>query len=234
MRYRFLLVLSGMLFCSTLFSAEEALTTLEQKFSYGLGFQIASDLKQKNIKVETDVFLQGIKDVLTDAPLKISTDEIRATFEAYQAKQMEEYNAIAEKNKKAGEEFLAKNKKEKGVVTLESGLQYKIIKDGQGKKPLATDTVTVNYRGALINGKEFDSSYQRGTPATFSVNGIIKGWQEALPLMKEGAKWQVFIPAELGYGLQGGPGGGIGPNETLIFDIELIGIKEAEEAATAN
>ena len=234
MRYRFLLVLSGMLFCSTLFSAEEALTTLEQKFSYGLGFQIASDLKQKNIKVETDVFLQGIKDVLTDAPLKISTDEIRATFEAYQAKQMEEYNAIAEKNKKAGEEFLAKNKKEKGVVTLESGLQYRIIKEGSGKKPLITDTVTVNYRGALINGKEFDSSYQRGTPATFSVNGIIKGWQEALPLMKEGAKWQVFIPSELAYGPQGGPGGGIGPNETLIFDIELIGIKEAEEAATAN
>ena len=222
MRYRFLLVLSGMLFCSTLFSAEEALTTLEQKFSYGLGFQIASDLKQKNIKVETDVFLQGIKDVLTDAPLKISTDEIRATFEAYQAKQMEEYNAIAEKNKK-----------EKGVVTLESGLQYKIIKEGSGKKPLITDTVTVNYRGALINGKEFDSSYERGTPATFQVNGIIKGWQEALPLMKEGAKWQVFIPAELGYGPQGGPGGGIGPNETLIFDIELIGIKEAEEAVNA-
>ncbi len=130
---------------------------------------------------------------------------------------------MAAKNKKEGEAFLAENKKKKGVVTLPDGLQYKVIKAGTGKKPTVNDTVVAHYTGTLINGKEFDSSVRRGEPATFALNGVIKGWQEALPLMPTGSKWQVFIPSELAYGESGN--GPIGPNETLIFDIELISIK---------
>jgi len=130
-----------------------------------------------------------------------------------------------EKNKKEGEIFLEANKKKEGVQTLPSGLQYKVLKAGAGKKPTATDTVTVHYRGTLIDGKEFDSSYQRGKPVTFPVNGVIPGWTEALPLMEEGAKWELFIPSNLAYG-ERGAGRDIGPNATLIFEVELISIEE--------
>jgi len=226
MRIKLCLALSGVLFCSAVLSEEAKPTSLQQQFSYGVGFQIAQDLKQKGMDVDPEVLTQAIKDVFSDAPLKVSVDEMRAAFEAYREKQMEEHKAMAEKNEKTGKEFLAKNKKEKGITELPSGLQYKVIKQGEGKKPVASDTVTVNYRGTLINGEEFDSSYKRGVPATFPVNGVIKGWQEALPLMKEGAKWQIYVPSNLAYGPQGA-GGDIGPNETLIFDIELINIKES-------
>jgi len=226
MRIKLCLALSGVLFCSAVLSEEAKPTSLQQQFSYGVGFQIAQDLKQKGMYVDPEVLTQAIKDVFSDAPLKVSVDEMRAAFEAYREKQMEEHKAMAEKNEKTGKEFLAKNKKEKGITELPSGLQYKVIKQGEGKKPVASDTVTVNYRGTLINGEEFDSSYKRGVPATFPVNGVIKGWQEALPLMKEGAKWQIYVPSNLAYGPQGA-GGDIGPNETLIFDIELINIKES-------
>jgi len=133
--------------------------------------------------------------------------------------------ALGEKNKKEGEAFLAENKKKKGVITLPSGLQYKIITAGKGKNPKATDTVTVQYRGTLIDGTEFDSSYRRGQPATFLVNGVIAGWTEALSLMQEGAKWQIFVPSNLAYG-EKGAGGQIGPNTTLIFEIEMVSIQE--------
>jgi FKBP-type peptidyl-prolyl cis-trans isomerase FklB len=151
------------------------------------------------------------------------------TFKEEMTKKQEEaMKKAAEKNKKDGAAFLAENKKKEGVVTLPSGLQYKIITQGTGNTPKATDTVTVNYRGSLVDGTEFDSSYKRGQPATFPVNGVIKGWTEALQLMKEGAKWQLFIPSDLAYG-EKGAGNVIGPNATLIFDVELISAKEASQ-----
>ncbi|MHA2219485.1 MAG: FKBP-type peptidyl-prolyl cis-trans isomerase [Candidatus Hodarchaeales archaeon] len=132
---------------------------------------------------------------------------------------------MSEKNKKEGEEYLAENKKKEGIITTQSGLQYKVLKKGTGKIPKSTDTVTVNYRGTLIDGTEFDSSYRRGQPASFKVNGVIRGWTEALQLMKEGAKWQLYIPSNLAYG-ERGAGRNIGPNSTLIFEVELISINE--------
>ncbi len=146
------------------------------------------------------------------------------------AKQTERMHEAGEKNKKEGEAFLAGNKKKEGVVTLPSGLQYKIIKDGSGAKPKPTDTVSVNYRGALIDGTEFDSSYKRGEPASFKVTGVIPGWTEALQLMKAGSKWQLFIPSNLAYG-ERGTGRDIAPNATLIFDVELLSIQENAKAS---
>jgi FKBP-type peptidyl-prolyl cis-trans isomerase FklB len=133
------------------------------------------------------------------------------------------------KNLEAGQAFLEANKKKEGVVTLPSGLQYKVLTEGKGKQPKSSDSVIAHYRGTLINGTEFDSSYKRNEPATFPVQGVVKGWQEALPLMKEGAKWQIYIPADLAYGPRGA-GQAIGPNETLIFDIELISVKDSTES----
>lgn len=223
----------GVLFCSTVVSEETKPLTMEQNYSYGVGFQIAQQiaqeinaLKQRGSTIDNGIMMQAIMDVLSGAPLKVSPEAMKAAFDATREKQMAEFKVLAEKNQKASTEFLAKNKKVQGVTALPSGLQYKIISPGTGKSPVATDTVTVNYRGTLINGEEFDSSYKRGTPATFPVNGVIKGWQQALPLMKEGAKWQFFIPSDLAYGPQGNGGGGIGPNETLIFDVELIKVNE--------
>ena len=137
-----------------------------------------------------------------------------------------------EANKKEGDAFLAENKTKEGVVTLPSGLQYKILKEGTGPKPTATDTVVCNYKGTLLDNTEFDSSYKRGQPATFPVSGVIKGWTEALQLMPVGSKWQLFIPSDLAYGARGGPGGGIGPNATLVFEVELMSIQPKAEVQT--
>jgi FKBP-type peptidyl-prolyl cis-trans isomerase len=145
------------------------------------------------------------------------------------AKQKEKMKEAGEKNKNEGEKFLAENKKKKGVKALPSGLQYKVITEGTGKAPAATETVTVQYKGTLIDGTEFDSSYKSGHPATFAVNGVIKGWTEALQLMKEGSKWQLFIPSELAYADRGTPGGPIGPNAALIFEVELVSVGKLEE-----
>jgi FKBP-type peptidyl-prolyl cis-trans isomerase FklB len=143
-----------------------------------------------------------------------------------QEKQQAKAAAEGDANKKEGDAFLAANKTKEGVVTLPSGLQYKILKEGNGPKPTASDSVVCNYKGTLINGTEFDSSYKRGEPATFPVTGVIKGWTEALQLMPVGSKWQLFIPPDLAYGPRGTPGGPIGPNATLIFEVELISIKD--------
>ncbi|MFQ5937001.1 MAG: FKBP-type peptidyl-prolyl cis-trans isomerase, partial [Acidiferrobacterales bacterium] len=157
-------------------------------------------------------------------PPSLSVAEMQATLAVYQQKQMEARLALATKNQQTGEAFLTANKEKEGVVALANGLQYKVIEAGSGKKPKASDTVVVHYRGRLINGEEFDSSYSRGEPASFQVSGVIDGWQQALQMMSVGAKWQVFIPSDLAYG-QRGAGESIGPNETLIFDIELLAIK---------
>ncbi len=230
MRLGFIAVL-GILLLAFHAGAEEqaALKSKKDKVSYGIGADIARNMKVQSIDIDPDLVARGMKDVLSGGKTLMSEEEIKETLTALRqevmARQAEELKKIGEKNKKEGEAFLEENKKKEGVKTLPSGLQYKVITEGTGKTPKATDTVTVNYRGTLVNGTEFDSSYKRGQPATFPVNGVIPGWTEALQLMKEGAKWQLFIPSGLAYGERGAGGGIIGPNSVLIFDVELISVK---------
>jgi len=202
-------------------AADPKLTTDKQRLSYTIGFQMASQLRSDGIDVDPASLTQAITDVLSGADLKLTQEEMQATVEKYRDQRMAQMRETADRNLKASEAFLEKNKKEKDIVSLPSGVQYKVMKKGSGKKPAPTDTVSVNYRGTLIDGTEFDSNTNSGKPVTFPINGVIQGWQEVLPLMEEGSKWQVFIPPALAYG-ERGTGGTIGPNEALIFDIELV------------
>jgi FKBP-type peptidyl-prolyl cis-trans isomerase FklB len=187
---------------------------------------IGTNLKKQSIDIDSNILAKGVKDALAGTKPLLTEQEIQETMMAFQKEMMAKQAEVAKKNKAEGEAFLTENKKKEGVKTLLSGLQYKVIKAGTGKKPKSTDTVTAHYRGTLINGTEFDSSYKRGQPATFPVSGgMIPGWTEALQLMEEGAKWQLFIPPNLAYGEQGA-GRDIGPNATLIFEIELVSIQE--------
>ncbi len=214
------------------YGEEMSLKDNKDKVSYAIGLDVGNAMKRQSIDINTDIFMRGLKDALSDGKKLMTDDEVRETMTAFShemaEKQKEKTKLLGEKNLKEGEAFLAENKKKEGVKTLPSGLQYKVITEGSGKTPKASDTVTVNYRGTLIDGTEFDSSYKRGQPATFPVSGVIKGWTEALQLMKEGAKWQIFIPSDLAYGDKGA-GNIIGPNAVLIFDVELISVKEAEK-----
>lgn len=204
------------------------LTSTRDKISYSIGTRIGKDFSRQQLDLDPDILSRGIKDAMEGKGMLMTEAEVQAVLQKFQQEQMAakevQMKAIGEKNAKEGAAFLAENAKKDGVATLASGLQYKILTKGTGKTPTQTDTVTVNYRGTLIDGQEFDSSYKRGQPATFPVNGVIRGWTEALQLMKEGAKWQLFIPAELAYG-ERGAGQTIGPNATLVFDVELISIK---------
>lgn len=203
---------------------EVDLTSEKQKFSYAIGFQMSQNLKRQGLDLDTSALSLAIKDVLSDQEPKVSQDDMKAAVQAFQQKKVKEREQLGVKNKEDGEKFLAENKKKEGVVTLKSGVQYKVIEKGTGRKPKSTDMVVVHYRGTLIDGTEFDSSYKRKQPATFAVNGVVKGWQEIIPMMKEGAKWHIAIPSEMGYGARGA-GGMIGPNATLIFEIKLVGIQ---------
>jgi len=215
------------------------LKTEKDKVSYALGMSMGKDLgsklKQGSVEVDQAILLRGVKDALSGSKLLLTDDEVKAVFTQLNAdvrKRLEEKARIAgEANKKEGEEFLAANKAKDGVVTLPSGLQYKIITEGTGQKPTATDSVTCNYRGTLISGIEFDSSYKRGQPLTIQVNNVIKGWTEALQLMPVGSKWQLFIPGELAYG-ERGQGQQIGPNSTLIFEVDLLSIQSKDKPQT--
>ncbi|HWY76316.1 MAG TPA: FKBP-type peptidyl-prolyl cis-trans isomerase [Verrucomicrobiae bacterium] len=196
-----------------------------ERVSYALGMMNGMQMKRGGLDIDTDAFSKGIKDGNGAGPTLLTEQQARETMMKWQqemrAKQMEKQKVLGEKNKKEGEEFLAKNKSEPGVITLPSGLQYKVTKDGSGDNPKSDDTVTVNYKGTLIDGTEFDSSEKTGHPATFNVRGVIPGWTEALQLMKPGAKWKLFIPSTLAYKERGMPPN-IGPDATLIFDIELV------------
>ena len=223
-------LLSGLVACQGNQEKKVTLETHEQKVSYSIGMDIGKNLKQNEIAVEMDALARGIKDALGDSSTKplLSAAQIEETMQKFQqdmmTKQSEKTNAVAIKNKTAGELFLAENAKKEGVVVLPSGLQYKIIKAGTGPKPKVTDQVTTHYRGTLIDGTEFDSSYKSGQPLNYPVNNFISGWIEALQLMPVGSKWQLFVPSNLAYGERGN-GSVIGPNSALIFDLELLAIK---------
>ena len=204
------------------------LKTDKEKISYSIGMNLGGSLKRDSIEVDPDMLAKGLKDSYGGGKTLLTEDQARQALEDFQktlmAKKAETMQKLSEKNKADGEKFLAENGKKESVKTLPSGLQYKEIAPGTGKSPKTTDTVTTHYKGTLIDGTEFDSSYKRGEPVSFPVSGVIAGWTEALQLMKEGAKWQLFVPPNLAYG-ERGAGREIGPNATLIFEVELISIQ---------
>lgn len=208
-------------------AADTQLKDQKEKVSYSIGLDIGTTLKRQLIDVNAELLNKGIQDGLSGNKPLLTDEQVKETMAAFQkemmAKQAAAKKAIGEKNATEGKKFLEENKKKDGVKTTASGLEYKVIKDGTGPSPKATDTVKVNYRGTTIDGTEFDSSYKRGEPATFPVNRVIKGWTEALQLMKVGSKYQLVVPAELAYG-ERGAGSDIGPDATLLFDVELLGI----------
>lgn len=203
------------------------LKTDKDKLSYALGMDIGGSLKSQSIDIDPDKFAKGVKDMVEGNKALLNNEEFQATMTKFQqkmvAKQADQVKVIAEKNKAEGEAFLAENRKKEGVLTTPSGLQYIVLNEGSGDSPKATDTVSVHYKGMLINGTEFDSSYSRNQPASFPVNGVIPGWTEALQLMKPGAKWKIFLPSDIAYGARGA-GQQIGPNAALIFEVELLSI----------
>jgi FKBP-type peptidyl-prolyl cis-trans isomerase FklB len=214
---------------TSVYSADDAaLKTYKDKVSYSMGLNLGNSLLRQPFQLDIDIFLKGFNDAINKRKPLMTDQEMRETEMAFQKdmaeKQAQMMKTVGEKNKKEGEAFLAENKKKEGVKTLPSGLQYKVITEGTGPIPKATDSVTVNYKGTLTNGTEFDSSYKRGQPVTFQVNGVIKGWTEALQLMKVGSKWQLFVPSDLAYGDKGA-GSQIGPNAVLVFEVELLSIK---------
>ncbi len=217
-------------------TAAAPLTTQKQKASYAVGANIGRGLRRDGVDVDPAALAKGIRDALAGGKLQLTDEEMKAALTILTAdvkkKQAAEEAAIGEANKKEGETFLAANKSKEGVVALPDGLQYKILTPGNGPKPTATDTVVANYKGTLINGTEFDSSYKRGQPVTFPVGQVIKGWTEVLQLMPVGSKYEVYIPSDLAYGPQGPGRGPIGPNETLIFEIELVSIQPKGATAT--
>jgi FKBP-type peptidyl-prolyl cis-trans isomerase len=217
-------------------AAAGELSTQEQKVSYILGMNIGGQFKANQVPLDEASFIAGMKTATSGGEPKLSKEQIQQTMMTFQGemqkkqeeaekKQQAEQEAAAAKNKQEGDKFLAENKAKPGVQTTASGLQYEVITEGKGAKPKATESVTVNYRGTLIDGTEFDSSYKRNEPATFPVNAVIPGWIEALQLMPEGSKWKLYIPSDLAYG-PGGTGGAIGPNATLIFEVELLKIEQ--------
>jgi FKBP-type peptidyl-prolyl cis-trans isomerase len=205
-----------------------ALTTDKEKQSYAIGMNLGENLKTQAVDVDPNLLVRGIKDTLAGGKTLLTVDEEHATLVALQTVMRkaaaERMQKASETNKKEGETFLAANKSKPGIVTTASGLQYKILQTGTGPKPAVTDMVSCNYRGTLINGTEFDSSYKRGEPTTFPVSGVIKGWTEALQMMPVGSKWQLFVPSALAYGDRAASAQ-IGPNATLIFDVELVSIQ---------
>jgi FKBP-type peptidyl-prolyl cis-trans isomerase len=218
----------GLFVCSGSAQDQPVLKTQKDKLSYAIGLEMGKGVKDEGLDVDPTVLAQGIKDAILGGKPLLSDEEFRTIIadvqEEMKQKQMQAMEEAAAENKKEGEAFLASNTKKDGVVTLPSGLQYKILTVGQGKKPAETDTVLCNYKGTFLDGTEFDSSTQAGKPVPFELKGIIPGFKEALLLMPVGSKWQIFVPSNLAYG-ERGAGNVIGPNSTLIFEIELVSIQ---------
>ncbi|MFV1996628.1 MAG: FKBP-type peptidyl-prolyl cis-trans isomerase [Acidiferrobacterales bacterium] len=211
------------LLVATAAHAATPLKTQKQKFSYAIGVKIGQNFKRQEMDLDTNAVVQAIRDVQGGKKPKLTPKQMQQAIEEYQKALMAKHKALADKNLGLALAFLEKNKKKKGVKVTTSGLQYEVLKKGGGSKPKVTDKVEVNYHGTLIDGRIFDSSVNRGQSATFPINGVIKGWQEVIPMMKKGAKWRIVIPPALAYGAQGRPG--IPPNSALIFEVELIDIK---------
>lgn len=217
----------GLFSCTAMAGGKPKLKTQADSVSYSIGVNIGKSIARDSVQVDPDILAAGIRDAMSGKDIALTDEQIGKVMMAFQQQMMAKQTArtaqSGQKNKIEGEKFLAENKTKPGVVTLPSGLQYQVIKEGTGAMPKPTDEVTTNYRGTLINGTEFDASEKHGGPAKFKVNAVIPGWTEALQLMKVGSKWRLFVPSNLAYGEQGA-GGDIAPNSTLIFDIELVGI----------
>jgi FKBP-type peptidyl-prolyl cis-trans isomerase len=202
-------------------------STEKGKLSYAIGFEIGTDFVDKKMDVDVATVIRGIQDGIAKKQPTVPVDQMRASLDKMREKLMSEakakYEQLARDNKAKSDKFMAENKIKKGIVTLPSGIQYRVIEEGNGKRPLKNSEVTVHYRGSLTSGLEFDSSFARGVPAKFKVDAVLKGWQEVLPMMKVGDHWQIFLPPEQAYGMRGqGP---IGPNEALVFEIKLVDVK---------
>ena len=230
---RFILIFAAFLLTLPLFAQEKSppLKDQKDKISYSIGLNIGSNLARQNVEINADALSAGVKDAIAGKP-QLTQDQVKEVMTTFEKDMQAKQKAAGEKNAAEGTKFLEENKKKEGVKTTSSGMQYKVVKEGTGAQPKATDTVTVNYRGTLINGKEFDSSYKRGQPATFPLNGVIKGWTEGLQLMKTGAKYQLFVPPNLAYG-ERAAGPDISPNSTLIFEVELLEVKPAPTPPTS-
>ncbi|MBU0993553.1 MAG: FKBP-type peptidyl-prolyl cis-trans isomerase [Proteobacteria bacterium] len=209
---------------------KDSLQTEIDKLSYAIGLNIGKRLKTDSMNIDADVFSKGVADGISEQNVLMTDEEVKDVILAFQKKKVDEKRVEANENKKIGDEFLAGKKNEEGVIALESGLLYKVIQQGSGNTPGGQDTVKVNYRGMTVDGKEFDSSYARNKPATFKVNRVVKGWTEALQLMKEGDKWELYIPSDLAYGPRGNRN--IPPNSALIFEIELLNIEPKKDNDT--
>ena len=229
-----MLIMTGLATMIANAASKDDLKDQKKRFGYGLGANYARNLKQNNLDVDLDMFLQGMRDFLSGESL-MSDQEIQSTTkevgDVVRAQRNAEQEKVAKENAAEGESFLEANKTKEGVKTLGSGMQYKVVQTGEGPIPTASDKVRVHYKGTFIDGKEFDSSYKRKQPATFNVTGVIKGWTEALQLMKVGSKWQLFIPSDLAYGKGGNRS--IPPNSTLLFEVELLGIEETPKPKKA-
>jgi FKBP-type peptidyl-prolyl cis-trans isomerase FklB len=224
MRSRFALTLV-LLFATGSVLAQDV-NSEKGKLSYAVGWDIGADIARRSTEFDVESLIAAIRDVVAKKEPRVSNEEMRALLTALQekvrAEQVEQFKKLSEENQAASDTFLAANKKKTGIVTLPSGVQYRIIEEGDGARPGLESKVTVHYRGSKLDGREFDSSFARGTPEEFTVNAVLKGWQEVLPLMKVGATWQIFVPPELAFGARGNPP--VGPNEALMFDLKLVEI----------
>lgn len=216
MRAQMKYLLLGFLLPAALFGQEA------KDLGYALGWRQGQYLKSKGMDVDADAYAQAMKDALSGAKPRVPEETMDKTLSAFLREQQDKLSLLAQENEKKGQAFLAENSRKPGVMKLASGLQYEVLKNGDGPKPQPQDLVKVHYRGTLVSGKEFDSSYSRGEPATFRISQVIPGWQEVLPLMPQGSKWRVVVPPKLAYGSEGA--GSIGPNEVLIFEIELLAV----------
>ncbi len=229
MRLRWTIAFLGTVFVAGQLHAEETLVLKNQKekMSYVMGMDVGASVRARGVDIDYDIFLKGIRDVLKGNKTLLTDQEIRETVAQFQKEMVESQQTLAERNRKDAEAFISGDKRKEGIVVLPSGLQYKVIRPGTGKKPKPTDTVTVFYRATLPNGTEVDSSYRHGRPDTFRVNEMMPGLAEALPLMQEGARWLLFVPPELGYGNLGG-GRQIGPDASVLFEMELLSVAEGK------
>ena len=224
MRFTFSLLLVLMLAASNTWAQD--LTTEKGKLSYAVGWDLGADIARRSTEFDVEALIQAIRDTSAGAEPKVAPEEMRALLTALQEKvreeQLEAFQKLAAENLEKSEQFLADNKAKTGIVVMPSGVQYRVIEEGEGPRPQLDSTVRVHYRGSKMDGREFDSSFARGVPEEFTVNAVLKGWQEVLPLMKQGSTWQIFVPPELAFGQRGNPP--VGPNEALMFDLKLVEI----------